>query len=315
LCIRHTSLLQRLISGLNEKDLETAAHSSYAFWWYVTTQPNPEQTCESDVQELRFAAAQREARRHYVGNHREYDKALSSLRKAIELRRKYHVDLLRWMGVPDDQRPPLDESEKERLVLYRRYISDEMDRQMTAVVGLDEAQRAMILKGSRTNRDTNIEGYLMTQIYAAERAMALTEVASRGRQERIFVVFDFAGYISQHAPPTLQLRGALQDLQALYKERLHQLVILDPPFFLNLIYNIVAPFLDNITREKIVMVSGPAERLRVVTGSPERKAALSCLLSQQKEEKGYGVNVKAFLQEISFHQYYNLATPPLAALS
>ena len=311
-CVFRT--LQRLVLDLNENDLETAAHSSYAFWWYVT-QPHPQQeACESDLQELRLAAAQREARRHYVATHRDHAKAQASLRKAIELRQKYHVDLLRWMGVPEAQRPALDETEKERLILYCQYISDEMQKQMTAVVGLDEARRAMILKGSRTNRDTHIEGYLMMQIYVAERAMALTEVASRGRQERVFVVFDFAGYVSSNAPPTLELRGALQDLQALYKERLHQLVIMDPPFFLNLIYNIVAPFLDSHTREKIAMVSGPAERLRVVTVSPERKAALSCLLLP-KEEKDYGVNVKTFLHEISFHEYYNLATPPIAALS
>lgn len=313
--------IQKLVSDLDRLDLETAARTSYAYWWYVTqtatstTTTLTSEQCDDEqtIEALRIAAAQREARRHYVGNNRDVEKAKASLLHAIQLRQKYHVDLLRWMGVQETpERPPLDEDEKERLVLYRKYIADELEKQMTAVVGLDEEDRAMILKGSRTNRDTDIEGYLILQIYVAERAMALTEVASRGRQERIFVIFDFAAYNSQHAPPALELRGALADLQALYKERLHQLVILDPPFFLNLLYNIISPFLDTRTREKVRMASGAAERARVVTASPQRQEALACLL--QKDED-YNVSVETFLHKISFHEYYNLTTPPIAALS
>ena len=225
--------MQHILEELDPAELETAAHTSYAYWWYVsTTQPAipTSQDDDTTIEELRQSAARREARRHFVGSNRDFEKGLASLRKAIHLRQKYHVDLLRWMGVPEAERPPLEESEKERLILYKKYISDEMEKQMTAVVGLDEESRAMILKMSRTNSETDIEGYLVMQIYVAERGMALTEVASRGRQERVFCLFDFAAYNSQDAPPTLKLTGALSDLQCLYKERLHQLVILDPPF-------------------------------------------------------------------------------------
>ena len=127
-----------------------------------------------------------------------------------------------------------------------------------------------------------------------------------------FCLFDFAAYDSRHAPPTLELRGALSDLQSLYKERLHQLVILDPPFFLNLIYNIISPFLDGRTREKIAMMSGLAAREGLVTASPERQAALQFLLNKKEE---YGLSVERFLHEISFHEYYNLTTPPITALT
>ena len=308
---------------LEPSDLETAARTSYAYWWYVTrpeTAIMPGRKDENDttatIQQLRRWAAQREARRHFVGSNRNVEKAKASLLQAIHLRQKYHVDLLRWMGVPEAQRPPLEENEKERLILYRQYVSDELSKQMTAVVGLDEQDRAMILKGSRTNSDTNIEGYLVMQIYVAERAMALTEVASRGRQERVFCLFDFAAYNSQHAPPTLELRGALANLQSLYKERLHQLVILDPPFFLNLIFNIISPFLDGRTREKIAMVSGPTAREQIVTASPERQAALQCLLENKSNKKeSYELSVEAFLHEISFHEYYNITAPPIATLT
>lgn len=300
---------------LNTTDLETAARTSYAYWWYATqpkTSDNDGDNDEKLVSELRRLAAQREARRHFVGNNHNVERAKMSLQRAIHLRQKHHVDLLRWMGVPEEQRPPLEEHERERLIRYREYVADEMEKQTTAVVGLDEESRAMILKGSRTNSETNIEGYFVMQTYVAERAMALTEVASRGKQERVFCLFDFAAYTSQNAPPTLELRGALADLQSLYKERLYQLVILDPPFFLNLIFNIISPFLDSQTRAKIALMSGVDARERVVKASPERQAALQFLLHKKEE---YGLCVQTFLHETSFHEYYNLTAPPIEALA
>ena len=108
------------------------------------------------------------------------------------------------------------------------------------------------------------------------------------------------------------------DLQALYKERLQQLVILDPPFFLNLIYNVVSPFLDATTRQKVVMVSGDAERRRVVTATPQRHKALGWLLlpTTEKDKKAvtFDLSVDTFLHKIHFYEYYNLASPSLASL-
>lgn len=266
------------------------------------------------VEQLRLSAAKREARRHYVGCNRDYTKAVASLRHAIHLRDTHQVDLLRWIGTT--QEPPqqqqqqrdalLNVTERERLHLYREYICDELDKQMMAVVGVDEESRAIVFKGTRTNSSTDVRGYFIVQVYVAERAMALTEVASRGRQDRLYCIFDFADYSSQHAPPTLALRGALVDLQAMYKERLYQLVVLDPPFFLNLIYNVISPFLDPVTRKKIKMASGQAERSGVVHGSPVRERALSFLLLDT-DEYDYGVQVETFLHEISFHEYYDLS--------
>jgi hypothetical protein len=95
-------------------------------------------------------------------------------------------------------------------------------------------------------------------------------------------------------------------LQKLYKERLHQLVILDPPFFLNLIYNIISPFLDANTREKVAMVSGQTKRQQLVTASPERQAALSFLL-RPDDAADYGVKVDKLLRRVSFHDFYDVS--------
>ena len=301
------------MSELNEEELETAARTSYAYWWYVTqpgrnTNDDHDKNNNDDLNMLRFQAAQKEARRHYVGRARDYDHALTSLRRAIALRQEYHVDLLRWMGVPADERPPLDASETERLGRYRSYVADEMAKQPTAVVGVDELQRAIILKGTRNNSETDLEGYLIMQIYVAERAMALTEVASVGRQERVFCVFDFAGYVSAHAPPVLELRGALTDLQSMYKERLHKLIILDPPFLIRALFNIVAPFLDKVTRAKVDMALGIDGRHNLVNASPARQQALAQLLENATGELGYQVSLDTFLHGTSFHEHYDLGS-------
>jgi hypothetical protein len=305
---------QLLATELTPVDQETAARTSYAYWWWEKEQATTE-TANDEVDRLRLAAAMREARRHYVGVGRDVTKAAVSLQEALRLRTEHQIDLLRWIGQPEHETQSLSVADQDRLALYREYIVDELGKQMMAVVGLDEENRAVVVKGSRTNSDTAIEAYFIMQVYASERAIALTEVASRGKQEHLFVIFDFAAYRSQDAPPTLPLRGALADLQKIYKERLHQLVILDPPFFLNLIYTIISPFLDATTREKVDMVSGQSRRHQLVTASPERQGALSFLLLPE-EAADYGVKVDTFLKKVSFHDFYDLsASIPVTVVS
>jgi hypothetical protein len=126
------------------------------------------------------------------------------------------------------------------------------------VRGSDRELRAVVYKPQRQSPtdDAENEAYILSQIYTAERAIASTEYISRGQQEKIFVIFSFAGYASKNSVSTSAMKESSTILQRVYPERLKMLVVLDPPFWIRAVFTIMYPFLSLATREKMQLVSG-----------------------------------------------------------
>lgn len=122
--------------------------------------------------------------------------------------------------------------------------------------GHDRQLRAILIKSHRDAAPTSEEEYLLTQLFIAERALACTEFLSRGTQETLVAVFDFSMQNSKTSPPVAWQISAMRTLQHLYPERLGQLIVLEPPFFMKGVFLGIRPFLSSVTRNKIQMVSG-----------------------------------------------------------
>lgn len=144
---------------------------------------------------------------------------------------------------------------EETTRLQGHHVAGDMEKQPVVMRGHDRDARAVLIKFPRTAGGVTEEEYLTTQIYIAERANACTEFVSRGRQETITAIFDFSSYDSSHSPPMKWQLSAIRTLQHLYPERLHKLVILEPPFWIRGLFRGIRPFLSGTTRHKIELVT------------------------------------------------------------
>ena len=137
-----------LAEELSLDEQETAARSSYAYWLStIGADPTP----DNDTAEVRMRFAMREARRHYVGQDRDFDKALTTMREAISLRKEYKIDLVRWIPVVGgslDHTKLLSDEEKQTVKRYRGFVEQELQKQLTVTSGLDRENRA----GMSTNK-------------------------------------------------------------------------------------------------------------------------------------------------------------------
>ena len=234
-------MLQTIIGQLTEVEIEVAARTSYAYWFLEQQQQNDNRSCPSESRQNKSAL--REARRHLIAANGNEAKALDRLKEACQFRQEHQLDALREYH-----------STQQQLAV----VAKDMKRQTVVMRGHDRDSRAVLIKYPRSTDGVTQEEYLTTQLYIAERANACTEFVSRGRHETLTAIFDFGashGTSKKHNPPMSWQLSAIQTLQQLYPERLHKLVILEPPFWMRGVFSAIRPFLSGTTRHKIELVS------------------------------------------------------------
>mmetsp|Transcript_23180 Transcript_23180/g.38136 ORF Transcript_23180/g.38136 Transcript_23180/m.38136 type:complete len:262 (-) Transcript_23180:482-1267(-) len=70
--------------------------------------------------------------------------------------------------------------------------------------------------------------------------------------EKLVLLIDFKGYSSSNAPDLKTSKETLNILSNHYPERLHRAVCLRPPWFFYTFYKMIGPFVDPVTRQKVV---------------------------------------------------------------
>lgn len=240
----------RLLTEFSNAEAEELASVSYAYW---IVRSNATDRLPANAQRT---SALKEIRRHYVGEGRKSISALAAIREALEYRRKYRFNAVRscFYDNKGDSEDSTDLAPK-----YRRLILDDLERQPMVVRGVDDNDRVIIYKSERkTPGDTPDveEAFLLTQIYSAERALATTEFTSKGKEEKVTMVFSFLEYSRKNAPPMSIMLTMLKMIQRCYPERLGVLIIAHPPFWIRGVYNMAWPFLSNSTVEKLRFPSG-----------------------------------------------------------
>jgi hypothetical protein len=185
----------------------------------------------------------------------------------------------------------------------RSRIIDNMNIQELVVRGHDKDKNGIILASPRKQSSgDDVDGFLDYLIYTIERAAASTEAVSRGHSDNLVAIVDAR---NSSAPSAKAATAAINILQSYYPGRLKNLVVLDPPYFLVALYNIVKPFLDPDTRSKFL----------VVKGAKRRESSLSVLLDSsqaspnllQNGTLGPTVDGQRFLNDVPFHCLYDNA--------
>lgn len=299
--------------------MEAAARTSYAYW-LLTTRGSQISSGRDEQEEAsscidaddannhensRTNSAMREAWRHYLSEHRKYEKALESLREACDFRMEWKLDLLREMGQVSSlsRNSTANDHDREIMERYRGYLEDELGKQPNVVGGHDRQDRAVIVRWGRSNATFDHDGFLLTQIYTAERAIAATEIRSMGKEETIILMVDLANYDRRHVPPISKMMEAFTKLQRLYPERLLHSILLDPPLWARALHATLKPFLSKRTKKRIVIISGQKEKETILTRMIDVANALPVFTNDGKLQAD--VDIQRFLTGTLFHSTYD----------
>ena len=96
---------------------------------------------------------------------------------------------------------------------------------------------------------------------------------------KVVTVMDFKGWSLRNAAPMKTSRATLSILQNHYPERLHRFLLLNVPTIFSVFWNAIRPFIDPVTRAKVVFVTGSAE---------QQQAALHECFDLAQLEEGLG---------------------------
>lgn len=165
------------------------------------------------------------------------DKASSMLDSTIQWRKDFGVsDLQSWMSILV--------KENATGKLYCR--------------GYDKTGHSIIyMKPGRENTNDH-DGNCKNLVYTMEKSV-LSGMQRDTQQWKVVLIIDFAGYSMMNAPPMKTSLAVLSILQNHYPETLHKAFLVSPPWIFHTAYNVIQPFIDPVTKQKIQFLSGTPE--------------------------------------------------------
>lgn len=229
---------------MTDTEKETIAQSSYSYWDVCRT--------TTTTNDLRDVMALREVARYYDAAKQDRALTRGALQRTSAFRTRYRItDVLR--SCFDEN---VENGQDEQLaVKYRALIASELQAQ-PVFVRAGTAGRGVLVLGSRTCKETVEEAFVICIIYMIERALAVTESLSRGKEQMMDVIVDVSNFKAKCAPRRTTLKAVFSILQEHYPQRLNTLVVLEPPLWVSTLYAIVSKFLDQRTRKKIQLARG-----------------------------------------------------------
>jgi hypothetical protein len=285
------SICEKMVKALEVDEQELAAQSSYAYWLASTRDSTPL------PEDFRVRTAMREAARHLNWSGK-FGFALTCLKKSIAFRKAQKVEIYRTCLQEDFV---YNSREDYKLAARRRHrILQGVIEQPIVVRGHDRENNAVLLVLPREHKGKCKETFIDVIIYMIERAVACSEMISRGKSEKIVVVLDAN---NSKAPCFNALKAAVSILQNHYPHRLKNLAILDSPAWLVGAYNLLKPFLDQNTRKKFIVAKGEKQKEASLNVLLEEAQAMPSMLVKGKLTSP--VDIKRFLEDVPFGSLYD----------
>jgi len=109
----------------------------------------------------------------------------------------------------------------------------------------------------------SVEYRLKSLIYSLEEAVESMNVARGVEKMCLIADFDTESKLEKKSPDgSTVAKNFLNFLQNHYPERLGICFALNPPWYIRLLYTLVSPFMDSVTKKKIHFLNGDAEYLK-----------------------------------------------------
>ena len=242
---------QDVIGHLSDSELEETARISYAYW---ALQMHQSSNTSSDVcqsEEYRRPCALKIAKWHVesVGGHKHVDKAVQHLKDALEIRRKYKMELMRTCF---SKSASLSKEEAS----LRDDIAADMDKQLQVLYGQDRQGHPLIVKLPRRKPGATESSYIHQQLYVAERSAAVTEYVSRGKLDTVTAIFNLKNQPKGNAPALTWQYNVIGMVQQVAPGRIGRVLVLDPPFLIRQVFNLIKPLLSQSLKESTDLCSG-----------------------------------------------------------
>lgn len=199
-----------------------------------------------------------------------------------------------------------DDDEAGLIARYRSWLEEEHGRQQLVVIGRDRLGHACLVRsGGRATAEVDADAYMSSCLYALEKAIACSEVLTRGRDPRIRALLDFGNddHRAKRVPvhvlvPVIKVWGRV------YAERVTGIVAFNVPLHLRGLYNVISVLIPRDTKERIRIVSGRRDAIDRVAGElVEPEHAAGCFHSKGKLRSR--VDVREYLHEYPFHAVYD----------
>jgi len=180
--------------------------------------------------------------RHFRAEKGDIESATKKLKQTLAWRKEFEVEKIKHC---------FDEGGDEEL---RSILSRENETGKVYARGYDKEGRAILyLTPGMENTKDEID-QMRHLVYQMERAIACT--AKKSGKEKINIIINFKGFKIRNAPPMSTTRYTVDILQLHYCERLHRSYVCNPPMVFRTFWAMVSPFLDSVTKEKIIFVHG-----------------------------------------------------------
>ena len=141
---------------------------------------------------------------------------------------------------------------------WKDIISLENSTGKMYVRGYDKSGRPLMYMKPRLENTHDHEGNIKHLVFSMEKTIASMKKTG---QSQMSLLIDYDGFSIFTAPPMSTSQATLAILQDQYPERLHKAYLIRPPFYFNVFWNMVSPFIDVKTREKIVFLpTDPVEQ-------------------------------------------------------
>jgi CRAL/TRIO domain len=179
------------------------------------------------------------------------DDAIRKIKATLAWRKEFEVDKI--MHCFDEDGDPemraIIEKENETGKIYCR--------------GYDQEGRVAMYMRPHHENTHNALNNMRHLVYQLERAIACTEKKSGGL-EKINLMVDYEHFRIRDSPPLSTSKWTITILQHHYPERLFKAYILNPGFVFRTFLSVVRPFLDPVTKSKLLMASGKAEKQKKI---------------------------------------------------
>ena len=193
-------------------------------------------------------------------------KAARMLRDTLAWRASYKPHLITWSEI---------ESEVK---LKKVTILDEPDRDGRPVV---------FMRPRNEKQGSDNELKLKYVVYVMEHASRIADASSP--DGKMAWLLDYVGYTRHNQPPWKVSLSTLSIVQNHYPERLGRAVNFKPPLLFEIFWKAIRPFVDPVTRDKLVFLSGKdveGESLQEEMGKYFALEALDDMLGGVLEEQG-----------------------------
>ena len=142
--------------------------------------------------------------------------------------------------------------------------------------GYDAEGRAILYLKPGLENTKDERNQMRHLVYNLERSIASSKKKSCGKVEKLSILIDYEGFSLWNSPPLSTTKETLNILQNHYPERMHHAYLCNPPGYFSVFWSMAKPFIDPVTKEKVVFCKGTTGMQKVKEAFPNLEKLEVC---------------------------------------